>query len=142
MGGRGAGFSNANNNSKSNEHTFEKVSLDGKTGTEKQRAYAESLLENLRNNAMNNGVSGYFDIEGKTIKRYVSENDAEAMRAAYRFASEAVKNRKTYGEVIDLLKNKSIFDLQDEIKTMARNKNKSATKLVEEIIAMHKKRKQ
>lgn len=135
MGGRG-GTSGIRNSS-----AFEKISLSGKTGTDKQKNYAESLAESARLTAKENGIAGYSKTEGSSTRRYTSKEDADSVKGAYQFLSESVKNTKTYGEVITILKNNRVLDLANTIKIQAKKNNKSIDNFVKDYLELARKKK-
>ena len=99
MGGRGSQSGLGH----SNKYSYSKMDLSGKTGTEKQRNYAQLLADSTYRTAVANGNEGMYKTDTE-IDRYVSKETAELSNAAYRFVSESVRNRKTYGEAIDFLR--------------------------------------
>ena len=78
----------------SGKYTYSKMDLSGKTGTEKQRDYAQLLADSIYRIAVANGNEGMYKTTDSGVDRYVSEETAELSNAAYRFISEAVSNRK------------------------------------------------
>lgn len=134
MGGRG-GSSGLSGGS-----SFPKISLQGKTGTEKQRQYAENLIESARLTAKANGVAGIIK-QKEGPDRFVPKDDAEAIRAAYKLLSASAGTRKTYGEVIDLFKRTDVLSLSKDLKAMANKAGKSVTEYVNEGIRDAKKKK-
>lgn len=136
MGGRGgsSGISAKGSN-------FEKISLDGKTGTEKQRAYAENLLELARLTAKMNGIAGYSPIEGSSMRTYTSQEDADSIKATYKFLKEAINQRKTYGQVIDFMKSNDLMSLQKTLKGEAAKNKQTVPQFVDEFLKKAKKKK-
>lgn len=121
----------------SQKEEFDKISLDGMTGTEKQKQYAENLVETARLTAKANGIGGI--ITGSDgVKRYVSQEDADAVRATYIFIKFAIGTKKTYSDVIDMLKCASIFDLADNLKRLAAKNNETVFAAVDKMINSYK----
>lgn len=115
------------------------MSLGGKSGTDKQKQYAENLAESVFLTAKANSTSGMVNDGGQ--KRYVSKEDADSMKGAYKIIEESVNSRKTYGEVIDLLKNQNITRFASDLGKQAKSRGKSAVALADEMIAAARKRK-
>lgn len=115
-------------------------SLDGKTGTEKQKEYAEDLVECFCLTVTNNGTPGYFDQGENKPVFYVSEEDANDMVAAYRFMEKVVESKKTYGDVISLLKYYRPFDLVDRIRGEAKMAKKSVTEYVDYMLELYEQK--
>lgn len=134
MGGRG-GQSGLSSNPR-----FATISLDGKTGTDRQRQYAQDLLDAMRQTAELNGIAGFHSQENG-IRRYVSSNDAEKMQQAYRIMKVIIKNQKTYGDVIGILKNQNILSYADALENQAKRSGKSIKKYVDDLIEEARKRK-
>ena len=101
MGGRGGASGFKNNN------TFQSISLDGMTGTDKQKSYAQDLLDAMKQTAELNGIAGFHQLDNSLIRRQVSKDDAEKVQQEYRIMKEIIETQKTYVEVINILKNKS-----------------------------------
>lgn len=116
-----------------------KISLKGKTGTEKQKKYAESLVGSAYDTAKANGIAGRIKMKDGP-DRVVFPDDAAAVRAAYKVYSEAVKNRKTYGEVIDFAKSNDVLSLASTFERMAKNAGKSVTAYVNDSMREAKKK--
>ena len=115
-------------------YIFPEISLSGKTGTEKQRVYAESLLKAARQTAILNGVAGYHDTDKPGIQQYIPQDDADSFVGAYRLLKNGVGIRKTYGEVIDLIKDQyTMIRLAENIKNEARKAGKSIEKFVDDM---------
>lgn len=125
LGGGGSGFS--------------KMSMSGKTGTEKQKQYAESLADSAYRTAKANGVAGYSKPDSRGMRSYTSQKDADAVKAAYKFLKYSVDNRRTYGEVISLLKNTSVLDLKKQLEPAAKKAGKSVSAYVDELLKKAKK---
>ena len=119
--------------------SFARMSLDGKTGTEKQKAYAESLAESARMTAKANGIAGIIKESGR-MDRYVPKDDAEAVRGAYKMLSFAVSNASTYGQVIDILKTREVLDFSKDVSRAAKMQGKSVDAYVKDSIEETKKR--
>ena len=65
MGGRGTG------SGLKKESMFKPISLSGKTGTDKQKKYAQDLLDSMRRNtALANGTAGRSTVHTGNRKRY------------------------------------------------------------------------
>ncbi len=135
MGGRG-GSSGLSSN-----HQFAHISLDGKTGTDKQRKYAQDLLDAMRYVAEHNGVAGFHEQEGSSIRRHVTSSDAEKVQQAYRIMKVIIDNQKTYGDVINILRNQSLLSYADALENQARRSGKSIKKYVDDFIEETRKRK-
>lgn len=117
----------------SQQDEFDKISLESMTGTEKQKQYAENLIESARLTAKANGIGGIItDSDG--VKRYVPQEDADAVKATYIFIKFVVGTKKTYGEVIDILKYKNIINLADDLKLMATKNNETVFESVNRMI--------
>lgn len=136
MGGRGgnSGLSGGGNSN------FPEISLAGKTGTEKQKEYAESLVNSARNTAIMNGIAGYHETDKPGIKRYISNEQADSFVGAYRMFKNGVEIRKTYGEVIDLAKSTDILKLAHQIENGAKQSGKSVNEFVSDMFEKRKKR--
>lgn len=91
-----------------------RIFLDGKTGTDKQKEYAENLLENAYSIAKKLETIEEFGSGGK---KFETQNDP--IRAAYKLFSEAIKVRSTYGAVIDYAKRTKITDLANNLSIRA-----------------------
>lgn len=117
---------------------FGRISLGGKSGTDKQKQYAENLAESVFLTAKANSTSGMVSDGGR--KRYVSKEDADSMKGAYKIIKESVNSRKTYGEVIDLLKNQNITRFASDLGKQAKSRGKSAVALADEMIAAARKK--
>ena len=133
MGGRG-GASGFNNN------MFKPISLDGMVGTDRQKSYAQDLLESMRRTAELNGVAGFHQQENG-IRRYVANDDAEKVKQAYRIMKVVIENQKTYGDVIGILKNQSILSYADTLQNQAKRSGKSIKKYVDDFIEEVRKKK-
>lgn len=135
MGGRGgtSGFKSGN--------MFKPISLDGMTGTDRQKSYAQDLLEVMRKTAELNGVAGFHQQENSIIKRHVSNDDAEKMQQAYRIMKVIIENQKTYGDVIGILKNQSLLSYADTLQNQAKRSGKSIKKYVDDFIEEVRKKK-
>lgn len=136
MGGRGG----SSGLSGGNADIFPKISLDGKTGTEKQKAYAEDLIKSARNTAILNGIAGEHDTDKPGIKRYISKEQADSFIGAYRMFKNGVEIRKTYGEVIDLAKSTDMLKLAHQIESGAKQSGKSVNEFVSDMFEKRKKR--
>lgn len=134
MGGRG-GQSGLSSNQR-----FATISLDGKTGTDRQRQYAQDLLDAMRQTAELNGIAGFHEQEGTRIRRYVSNSDAEKVQQAYRIMKVIIENQRTYGDVINILRNQSILSYADDLQSQARRSGKSIKKYVDDFIEKVKRR--
>lgn len=107
---------------KNTEEVLE-ISLDGFTGTDKQKKYAEDLIADVISTVQSN-PAGYHAIKGGVIC-YTDQKVADSIKAAYISIKFAVSTKKTYGDVIDLLKNTSILTLADSLRSMARRNNET-----------------
>lgn len=126
----------------SNKYSYSKMDLSGKTGTEKQRNYAQSLADSTYRTAVANGNEGMYETDSG-VDRYVSEETAELSNAAYRFISEAVSNRKTYGEVIDFLRSyggSNFFHMQEMIRTQAKKMGQTPTQFIDSYLSKSKRK--
>lgn len=115
--------------------------MDGKTGTDKQRKYAQDLLDAMRYVAEHNGVAGFHEQEGSSIRRHVTSSDAEKVQQAYRIMKVIIDNQKTYGDVINILRNQSLLSYADALENQARRSGKSIKKYVDDFIEETRKRK-
>lgn len=134
MGGRGSG------SGLKKESMFKPISLSEKTGTDKQKKYAQDLLDSMRNTALANGTAGYYPYKDTTMQRYVSKDFAESMQQAYRVMKVAVDNRKTYGEVIDVLKRQDFLKYAESLRNQAKHKGVSVKKYVDDLMEAAKKK--
>lgn len=124
----------------SNKYLYSKMVLSGKTGTEKQRDYAQLLADSTYRTAVANGNEGMYKTDTE-IDRYVSKETAELSNATYRFISEAVKKRKTYGEVIDFLRSyggSNFFSMQEMIQSQAKKTGQTPTQFVDYYLSKSK----
>ena len=115
-------------------------SLEGKTGTEKQKEYAKDLVECFCLTVTNNGTPGYFDQGENKPVFYVSEEDANDMVAAYRFMEKVVESKKTYGEVISLLRYYRPFDLVEKIRCEARTSKLSGPDYINYMLELYEQK--
>lgn len=115
-------------------------SLEGKTGTEKQKKYAEDLVECFCLTVTKNGTPGYFDQGEHKPVFYVSEEDANDMVATYRFMEKVIESKKTYGDVISLLKYYRPFDLVEKIRGEARVAQKSVPDYVNYMLELYERK--
>lgn len=117
--------------------SIEKISLSGKTGTEKQKTYAENLIKQTKD-AVSEALKGRSarDSDGDTY--YFSKEDGGAIKAAYDFTKFAVESKKTYGEVIDTLKIRGALGIVGSIKGMSAKTGKSPSEIVKELIKKYK----
>lgn len=120
---------------------FETISLRGKTGTEKQRQYAQNLIDGMRETAEANGIAGFHEQEGTSIRRHVTSSDAEKVQQAYRIIKVIIDNQKTYGDVIGILKSQSILSYADTLENQAKRSGKSIKKYVDDFIEEARRRK-
>lgn len=120
----------------SQEEEFDKISLDGMTGTEKQKKYAEDLVEDVIWTAKFNTAGYHTGSNGMT--RYVSQQDGDAIKATYMFIKFAIGTKKTYGDVINMLKYTSIFDLADNLKRLAAKNSETVFAAVDKMIKSYK----
>lgn len=114
--------------------------LEGKTGTEKQKEYAEDLIEGFCLTVTNNGIPGYFDQGENKPVFYVSEEDANDMVAAYRFMEKLIESKRTYGDVISLLRYYRPFDLVEKIRCEARTAKMSAPDYVNYMLKLYEQK--
>lgn len=124
----------------SGKYAYSKMDLSGKTGTEKQRDYAQLLADSTYRTAVANGNEGMYKTDTE-IDRYVSKETAELSNATYRFISEAVKKRKTYGEVIDFLRSyggSNFFSMQEMIQSQAKKTGQTPTQFVDYYLSKSK----
>lgn len=135
MGGRG-GQSGLSSNPR-----FSTISLDGKTGTDRQRQYAQDLLDAMRQTAELNGIAGFHEQEGTNMRRHVSNSDAEKIQQAYRIMKVIIDNQRTYGDVINILRNQSLLSYADLLENQARRSGKSIKQYVDDFIEETRKRK-
>lgn len=135
MGGRGGASGFKNNN------TFQSISLDGMTGTDRQKIYAQDLLDAMKQTAELNGIAGFHQQDNSLIRRQVSKDDAEKVQQAYRIMKVIIENQKTYGDVINILKNQSLLSYADTLENQARRSGKSIKKYVDDFIEEARKRK-
>lgn len=127
----------------SNKYLYSKMDLSGKTGTEKQRDYAQLLADSTYRIAVANGNEGMYKTTDSGVDRYVSEETAELSNTAYRFISEAVSNRKTYGEAIDFLRSyggSNFFHMQEMIRTQAKKMSQTPTQFVDSYLSKSKRK--
>ncbi len=139
MGGRGSQSGLGH----SNKYLYSKMDLSGKTGTEKQRDYAQLLADSTYRIAVANGNEGMYKTTDSGVDRYVSEETAELSNAAYRFISEAVSNRKTYCEAIDFLRSyggSNFFHMQEMIRTQAKKMSQTPTQFVDSYLSKSKRK--
>ncbi len=136
MGGRGGSSGLNGGNSK----FFPEISLVGKTGTERQKEYAQSLVKAVRGTAILNGVAGYHETDKPGIKRYVSKEQADSFAGAYRMFKNGVEIRKTYKEVIDLAKSTDMLKLAHQIENRAKQSGKSVSEFVSDMFEKKKKK--
>lgn len=128
MGGRG-GQSGLSSNQR-----FATISLDGKTGTDRQRQYAQDLLDAMRQTAELNGIAGFHEQEGTRIRRHVSNSDAEKVQQAYRIMKVIIDNQRTYGDVINILRSRNLNEYASELENQARRSGKSIKQYVDDFI--------
>lgn len=102
--------------------------------------YAQDLLDSMRNTALANGTAGYHPYKNTTMQRYVSKDFAESMQQAYRVMKVAVDNRKTYGEVIDVLKRQDFLKYAESLRNQAKHKGVSVKKYVDDLMEAAKKK--
>lgn len=119
---------------------YSPFSLEGKTGTEKQKEYAEDLVECFCLTVTNNGTPGYFDQGENKPVFYVSEEDANDMVAAYRFMEKVVEFKKTYGDVISLLRYYRPFDLVEKIRSEAKTTKMSVPDYVNYMLELYEQK--
>lgn len=112
---------------------FPKISLAGKTGTERQKEYAESLLDAARGTAIRNGIAGEHDTDKPGIKRYILQEDADSYVGAYRLLKNGVDMQKTYGGVIDFVKSQDILRIAHNIRNGAKASGKSVKEFVDDV---------
>lgn len=128
MGGRG-GTSGLSSNTK-----FAPISLAEKTGTDRQRQYAQDLLDAMRQTAELNGIAGFHEQEGTRIRRYVSNSDAEKVQQAYRIMKVIIDNQRTYGDVINILRSRNLNEYASELENQARRSGKSIKQYVDDFV--------
>lgn len=128
MGGRG-GTSGLSSNTK-----FAPISLVEKTGTDRQRQYAQDLLDAMRQTAELNGIAGFHEQEGTRIRRYVSNSDAEKVQQAYRIMKVIIDNQRTYGDVINILRSRNLNEYASELENQARRSGKSIKQYVDDFV--------
>lgn len=113
---------------------FPEISLEGKTGTERQKEYAEDLIRAARGTAILNGIAGYHETDKPLIKRYISQEDADSFVGAYRMLKNGIEIRKTYGDIIDLMKSIDMLKFAQKIVDEAKKSGKSIEDFVSDML--------
>lgn len=111
------------------------IPLDGFTGTERQKKYAEDLVADIVSTVKSN-TAGYHTENG--MVRYVDPKNADAIKAAYIFIKFAVSTKKTYGNIISLLKNTCILTVADKLRVVAVNNHETVFDAVDNMIRNYK----
>lgn len=112
------------------------IDISHLTGSEKQKKYADDIVDSIEKTVFSNDTQGYFcDGANPNIKRYVSSTQADAYQAAKMVIRQNIKNMETLGQFISGYQQISkIQEVARNLEALAKKKNKSACICVKEMI--------
>lgn len=116
-----------------NEKEIIEIPINGLKGTDRQKKYAEDLISNIIWTVQAN-TAGYHTEPNGSV-RYTEQKTADAVKATYIFVKFAISTKKTYGEIIDVLKHYDILAMANKLKIIAANNHETVFDSVNNMIS-------
>lgn len=111
-------------------------SLDGKIGTAEEKKQAEDLVKKFCQTFKESAVPDTIEEDEKFICHTNDKWESSYIDLAYRFIEAAISIRKTYGEVISLLRYNNASVVARTLVTAASQKGMTPTDYVDSVLAM------